>query len=191
MAGFQGVPWTYDNKQDGFKNVKVRLDRAVACPLWSSMFPRCKVSHIISSRSDHCPIFVEVLGTHRVGRFVNQLKYESYWEREGGALDDQISACWNRDSNINDLGDVANKLDKLMKSLHGWSRVHIGYLPKKLEWARKRLNVLFSRNDHSAVMERKKILQEMDELLIKEEMLWKQRSRLDKIRGGDRNTNYF
>ena len=50
---------------------------------------------------------------------------------------------------------------------------------------------MFSRNDHSAGLERKKILAEMDELLIKEEMLWKQRSRLDKIRGGDRNTNYF
>ena len=88
-------------------------------------FPRYKVSHIISSRSDHCPIFVEVLGTPRVGRFVNQLKYESYREREGGALDDQISACWNRESNINDLEDIANKLDKLMKSLHGWTRVLI------------------------------------------------------------------
>lgn len=83
------------------------------------MFPRCKVSHIISSRSDQCPVFIELLGSPKVGTFVKQLKYESYWEREGGALDDHISACWNRDSNINDLGDVANKLDKLMKSLHG------------------------------------------------------------------------
>ena len=31
----------------------------------------------------------------------------------------------------------------------------------------------------------------MDELLIREEILWKQRSRLDKIKGGDRNTKYF
>ena len=31
----------------------------------------------------------------------------------------------------------------------------------------------------------------MDELLFKEEMLWKQRSRIDKIRWGDRNTKFF
>ena len=69
--------------------------------------------------------------------------------------------------------------------------MHIGYLPKKLDWARKRLNILFNRTDHSALLERKKILGEMDELLIREEILWKQRSRLDKIKGGDRNTKYF
>ena len=189
--GFHGVPWTYDNNQDGFKNVKVRLDRAVACPLWSSMFPRCKVSHIISSRSDQCPVFIELLGSPKVGTFVKQLKYESYWEREGRDLDEQINVCWKIGSNIKDLKDVANNLEKLMKSLHGWSRVHIGYLPKKLEWARKRLGILLNRTDHSAVLERKKILGEMDELLIREEILWKQRSRLDKIKGGDRNKKYF
>ena len=131
------------------------------------------------------------MGTAREGRFARELKYESYWEREGRVLDEQIKDCWNRGSNIKDLKDVANNLEKLMKSLHGWSRVHIGYLPKKLEWARKRLGILLNRTDHSAVLERKNILGEMDELLIREEILWKQRSRLDKIKGGDRNTKYF
>ena len=28
--GFYGVPWTYDNKQSGLRNVRVRLDRVVA-----------------------------------------------------------------------------------------------------------------------------------------------------------------
>jgi hypothetical protein len=30
--GFSGVPYTYDNKRIGRANVRVRLDRAVACP---------------------------------------------------------------------------------------------------------------------------------------------------------------
>ena len=30
--GFSGVPWTYNNKQEGERNVRVRLDRAVASP---------------------------------------------------------------------------------------------------------------------------------------------------------------
>jgi hypothetical protein len=32
--GFHGAPWTFDNKQGGRRNVKVRLDRAVASPEW-------------------------------------------------------------------------------------------------------------------------------------------------------------
>jgi exonuclease III len=54
--GFTGTPWTFDNKQMGNRNVRVRLDRAVACPVWSSIFPTAQVSHLVSPRSDHCPI---------------------------------------------------------------------------------------------------------------------------------------
>lgn len=45
---FVGIPWIYNNNQEGKRNVRVRLDRAVECPSWSSMFPQCQVSHIIS-----------------------------------------------------------------------------------------------------------------------------------------------
>lgn len=127
--------------------MKVRLDRAVAYPRWTTMFPDCKVSHIISSRSDHCPILIQLLGQPKQGKFIKHLKYEAYWEREAGALKDQIELCWNNCSRVKDLGDVAIKLDNLMKSLHGWSREHIGYLPKKLDSTRKRLDVLFNRSD--------------------------------------------
>jgi endonuclease/exonuclease/phosphatase family metal-dependent hydrolase len=37
--GFSGLPWTYNNKQKGRKNVRVRLDRATASPEWSNHFP--------------------------------------------------------------------------------------------------------------------------------------------------------
>jgi hypothetical protein len=37
-VGFIGLPWTFDNKQKGDRNVKVRLDRAVASPAWSAIF---------------------------------------------------------------------------------------------------------------------------------------------------------
>jgi hypothetical protein len=32
--GFNGLLWTFDNKKKGERNVKVRLDRAVASPSW-------------------------------------------------------------------------------------------------------------------------------------------------------------
>jgi exonuclease III len=58
--GFIGAPWTYDNKRKGDRNVKVRLDRAVATPAWSALFPEHRLRHIVSSRSDHCPILLSV-----------------------------------------------------------------------------------------------------------------------------------
>ena len=86
--------------------MKVRLDRAVACPQWSSIFPDCKVTHIISSRSDHCPLLIELMGAPRSGTFIKHLKYEVYWEREDVVLKDQIESCWNNSLPVSDLGDV-------------------------------------------------------------------------------------
>jgi hypothetical protein len=37
--GYSGLPWTYNNKQSGRQNVRVRLDRAVADPSWTNLFP--------------------------------------------------------------------------------------------------------------------------------------------------------
>jgi hypothetical protein len=58
--GFKVLPWTFDNKQQGDRNVKVCLDPAVATPGWSQLFPEVRTHHLITSRSDHCPIFLPV-----------------------------------------------------------------------------------------------------------------------------------
>jgi exonuclease III len=58
--GFVGKPWTFDNKQWGPKNVRVRLDRVVACPNWMDYFPDYQVHHLTSPRSDHCPLLISL-----------------------------------------------------------------------------------------------------------------------------------
>jgi hypothetical protein len=47
--GFASTPWTFDNHQLGERNVRVRLDRAVASPAWSNAFPQVRANHIQSS----------------------------------------------------------------------------------------------------------------------------------------------
>ena len=56
--GYLGAPWTFDNGQDGYRNIKVRLDKAVANPEWMNIFPNFQVNHIVITVLDHCPIEV-------------------------------------------------------------------------------------------------------------------------------------
>ena len=58
--GFVGLPYTYDNGRDGNANVKVRLDRAVAETRWRDLFNDATLHHLVSSRSDHCPLLLEI-----------------------------------------------------------------------------------------------------------------------------------
>jgi hypothetical protein len=53
--GFSGLPWTFDNRRGGSRNVKVRLDRAVASSLWSTHFPNAAIQHLVPPRTTtHC-----------------------------------------------------------------------------------------------------------------------------------------
>ena len=56
--GFSGLPWTYDNRKSGGRNVKVRLDRGAATQSWLNRFFDASVTHLTSPCSDHCPSVV-------------------------------------------------------------------------------------------------------------------------------------
>jgi hypothetical protein len=58
--GFSGVPYTYDNKRKGRANIRVRLDRVVACPAWHDIFTDSCMKHLTSPVSDQCHVMVEL-----------------------------------------------------------------------------------------------------------------------------------
>jgi hypothetical protein len=60
--------------------VRVRLDRAVASPEWSQVFLSVRVQHIVSTRSDHGPILIE-LNTEENRKAKRTFRYENMWER--------------------------------------------------------------------------------------------------------------
>jgi endonuclease/exonuclease/phosphatase family metal-dependent hydrolase len=80
--GFSGLPWTFDNKQIGTRNVKVRLDHAVASLSWSHWFPDARLQHLVMPRSDHCPVFLEVEKDLSLCSPNQIMRYEIMWERE-------------------------------------------------------------------------------------------------------------
>jgi hypothetical protein len=188
--GFVGTPWTWDNKQKGERNVKVRLDRAVANPAWSTSFPDYMVRHISSSRSDHTPLLmsIEQAQNCRTNRPIR--RYEVSWEREP-SLVAEVEEAWSRRLPVHDLGAINSSLKDVMGGLYNWKAAHFKYLPKEIEKKRAKLEELHGRDDETSNMECLQLTKEIDELLYREEIAWHQRSRVTWLREGDQNTKFF
>ncbi|XP_071678929.1 uncharacterized protein [Lolium perenne] len=174
--GFSGLPFTYDNKRQGRKNVKVRLDRVVADNRWRNIFSEARVVHKVSPCSDHCPI---VLHCEKEEARIQQASYKRYevmWEREA-CLPEHISNAWAARGSKNNLDQVQSGLAGVMEHLHKWSKEKFGSVRMQLEKPRTRLEELLNMNaDRKEIQE---VTDHMNELLYREEMMWMQRSRID------------
>jgi hypothetical protein len=91
--GFIGVLWTFNNNQHGLRNVKVRLDRVVATSSWSGWFLGVCVRHLITSRSDHLPILLDMDRDGESKRNSHISRYEVMWEHEQSLMD-EIRTAW-------------------------------------------------------------------------------------------------
>jgi len=56
--GYKGLDWTWEKRVRGGEFCRVRLDRALASPSWSALFPFASLEHLTAAKSDHCPILL-------------------------------------------------------------------------------------------------------------------------------------
>jgi hypothetical protein len=186
--GFSGLPYTFDNKRKGRRNVRVRLDRAVADNSWRNIFAEARVVHLVSPCSDHSPVILHCVKEEECGHKPCSKQYEVMWEREH-SLPEHISNAWANAGPKANLGQVHTGLRKVMQHLSVWSKQKFGKVKTELEKSRTRLEELMRMNaDREEI---RQVSDHMNELLYREEMMWLQRSRIDWLREGDRNTKIF
>jgi hypothetical protein len=114
--------------------------------------------------------------------------YEGWWERDA-EIPELIAKAWEEAGDKEDLGCIRKSLDGIMSVLQAWSKKKFGNLLHELEKCRKELAVLMQSNEDRDAIRR--VSDHMNELLYCEEMLWLQRSRINWLKEGDRNTKYF
>ena len=187
--GFQGAPWTFCNMQREGRNVKVRLDRGVASPAWSSRFPQAVITHLTTPSSDHAPLLLEREET-TLARPMKIMRYEEVWERES-SLPEVIQEAWTMGADASTLGDINDKMKVTMTKLVSWSKDKIGNVRKKIKDLREKLGELRNIGLLDTDNEVHSVKKELEEMLHREEIWWKQRSRITWLKEGDRNTRYF
>jgi hypothetical protein len=116
------------------------------------------------------------------------LHYEIFWEREPESAE-VIQETWSAEGEKSDLADISRALGKLMSGLHSCSKKKCKNVGREIEKGRKKLSSLLESNADSAAI--RLATDQLNELLYREEMLWLQRSKIDWLKEGDRNTKFF
>ena len=187
--GFVGGKFTWCNGHpDGF-TIWERLDRAVATMEWIEKFPATKVIHLECGSSDHKPIRVRLNGIPKIRQ--KPWRFEHMWLEEEGCRE-TVEEAWSRDVQGHAMIRVESKIGYCQSKLKWWSRAAIGnitrHLKEKKEQLRKAEDAAINGKSMGKVFRLKR---EINDLLSKEEKMWRQRSHMLWLHEGDGNTRFF
>jgi len=103
-----------------------------------------------------------------------------------------VERTWDPGLGTSDLSSVASSLAALRSSLSSWDKEVFGSVKEKIKSIREKLEEERSDNLYRGPTVREKnLMAELSEVLMREEMMERQHSRVEWLREGDRNTGYF
>ncbi|KAH9685373.1 reverse transcriptase domain-containing protein [Citrus sinensis] len=160
--GFKGHKYTWSNRRYGVNFIEERLDRVLCSKDWGSTFQNLPAISLVNWVSDHCPIMFEVKDCCK------KLNY-----KKNSFPRDHYEDMWSS------YEACSNIVRTEWESFDGNS------------WESPVQR--FQRKPPQAIdgEEIRKLEDQISNMLVDEEVYWKQRSRADWLKEGDKNTKFF
>lgn len=156
--GFIGLPYTWDNRQQDGRNIKVHLDRAFANADFSDMFRDIKVWHVQTTESDHCCLVIECCRNRRSKRRKRRsFKYENMWHRDPSYMK-LVEESWGEGSAVQDMCQLQDTMGRVQVSLQEWDRSVLGSVRADLAWPRRELEDIRHQSIHTGPSRRERQL---------------------------------
>ncbi|KAL4383540.1 hypothetical protein GQ457_15G011040 [Hibiscus cannabinus] len=176
--------WHYGNSVEN--HVKQRIDRFVASIPWLHKYGQCDVITEFTKDLDHCFLFLNTEGRQKERSHRDYFKFDvcSVNEEECSNI---VKSTWCVDG-----VDTLGKLKNIGVNLNKWQiacRRSAVQCKKQLQ---NRIESLLDQSITEARLEELKLAKkELKSVLDKEEVYWKQRSRVKWLKEADRNTSFF
>lgn len=153
-----------------------------------SCFPNAKVFHLTATGSDHFPILTDMdFMLHK--KVSKPFKFEPMWLRHGD-FKEHDRRYWSHLNSQND--NLHTCLQNPGSALKDWNSNTFGDVKRKLKSLKAELEYLHRQPRTVNIAAKEDCLsQEIDEWLLREEILWKQCARTEWLKDGDCNTKYF
>ena len=154
------------------------------------MFREAKVVHRSMVASDHCllSLLLRMRELRKVAR--KRFMFEKMWTKEKGCRE-VVERAWDPlDCNLE--MSIQKRLKGYQVHLRNWNSKVFGNVSKVLKQKQRRLQQLEELDHlHESTEEIQGLKKEINEVMLKEEIMWNQRSSALWIKYGDRNTKFF
>lgn len=114
-------------------------------------------------------------------------RYEAMWSRDE-TYEQMVQEAWDESALIRTHNGLLGKIAHMSVRMKEWSIAKFGSVKKELKENRDRIQQLLHFSSQEAVEERRLLHARLNELLHREEIMWRQRSRQLWLTEGDRNT---
>ncbi|XP_042974784.1 uncharacterized protein LOC122306423 [Carya illinoinensis] len=189
--GYEGAPFTWSNRRGEEGLVKERLDRFLANSWWCEIYLNLRVSHGVAAYSDHIPLWLDTEGALFRRRNRRLFRFEAMWvgEKECSSI---IERAWCQRNGSISLDQIMGRISRCAIELGRWNKTSFGHVQKNLANAKRKLQCLEANDSGSlSLEEHKQACLEVQKWLERDELMWKQRSRVKWLREGDCNSRYF
>ncbi|KAL9663677.1 hypothetical protein QQ045_019068 [Rhodiola kirilowii] len=150
-------------------------------------FPKCTVTTGYAI-TDHVPLCIELSKSMKFRRD-KLLTFEAMWHRDE-RFSDKVKETWKEA--MAGHGGLSKALEICAEQLDNWNRYEFGNVKKTIKEAKKELQIMrmMPRTQH-VISREKELASKIDEWMEREEFLSRQRSRVDWLKEGNRNTRFL
>lgn len=173
--------------------VRVRLDRCVANSAWLSLFLGAQVHHVVVASSNHMGLlaFLNLPQTPNTRGRKKLFRFEHMWVKEPGC-EEAIQKEWSFQVTGTPMFIVAQKIKQFRVQLLHWCQSQLWVTSWLIESKKAQLVMLENSSmDEYSSSEVNMLRREVNVLVEKEEIFWRQQSHVAWLKEGDRNTQFY